>query len=70
MDMPMNILIDYDSENGRILVTNKIRIKPNVVSTGMGLKNLSARYLLICNQDITIENNTNYFTVKIPVLNE
>ena len=69
MDMPMNILIDYDSENGRILVTNKIRIKPNVVSTGMGLKNLSARYLLICNQDITIENNTNYFTVKIPVLN-
>ncbi|MCQ5183083.1 histidine kinase, partial [Parabacteroides distasonis] len=43
---------------------------PNVVSTGMGLKNLSARYLLICNQDITIENNTNYFTVKIPVLNE
>lgn len=44
--MPMNILIDYDSENGRILVTNKIRIKPNVVSTGMGLKNLSARYLL------------------------
>ena len=66
----MNILIGYEQQSGRIVVTNEIRIKPNVVSTGMGLKNLSARYLLICNQDITIENNTNYFTVKIPVLNE
>ena len=27
MDMPMNILIDYDSENGRILVTNKMCIR-------------------------------------------
>lgn len=70
MDMPMNILIDYESESGRIVVTNEIRIKPNVASTGMGLKNLSARYRLICDQDITIESNTNYFTVKVPVLNE
>ena len=68
--MPMNILIDYEPKSGRIVVTNEIRIKPNVASTGMGLKNLSARYRLICNQDISIENNTNYFTVKVPVLNE
>ena len=70
MDMPMTILIDYDPEDGRILVTNEIRIKPNVVSTGTGLKNLSDRYHLICDQDISIESNTNYFTVKVPVLNE
>ena len=66
----MNILIGYEQQSGRIVVTNEIRIKPNVVSTGMGLKNLSARYRLICDQDISIESNTNYFTVKVPVLNE
>ena len=68
--MPMNILIGYEQQSGRIVVTNEIRIKPNVVSTGMGLKNLSARCRLICDQDISIESNTNYFTVKVPVLNE
>ena len=70
MDMPMNILIGYERQSEKIVVTNEIRIKPNVVSTGMGLKNLSDRYRLICDQDIFIESNTNYFTVKAPVLNE
>ena len=31
---------------------------------GMGLKNLSARYLLICNLHITIIDDSEYFTVK------
>lgn len=66
----MSILIGYEPQGERIVVTNEIRIKPNVVSTGMGLKNLSARYRLICDRDIYIESNTNYFTVKVPILNE
>ncbi|EYA37867.1 sensor histidine kinase [Bacteroides fragilis] len=70
MDIPMSILIGYEPQGERIVVTNEIRIKPNVVSTGMGLKNLSARYRLICDRDIYIESNTNYFTVKVPILNE
>lgn len=68
--MPMTILIAYEQQSGKIVVANAIRIKPNVASTGMGLKNLSARYRLICDQDISIESNTNYFTVKVPALNE
>lgn len=70
MDMPMTIQIAYEQQSGKIVVVNAIRIKPNVASTGMGLKNLSARYRLICDRDISIESNTNYFTVKVPALNE
>ena len=36
----------------------------------MGLKIFSARYLLICNLHITIIDDSEYFTVKIPLLNE
>ena len=49
---------------------NKIKLKKNVAKSGMGLKNLSARYLLICNLHITIIDDSEYFTVKIPLLNE
>ena len=42
----------------------------NVAKSGMGLKNLSARYLLICNLHIRIIDDSEYFSVKIPLLNE
>ena len=45
-------------------------LKKDVAKSGMGLKNLSARYLLICNLHITIIDDSEYFTVKIPLLNE
>ena len=70
MDYPMKILIDYVQQSGMLAVTNEIRVKPNVATTGMGLKNLSIRYRLICDKNILIESNTNYFTVKVPLLNE
>ncbi|RGV71022.1 hypothetical protein DWW05_00215 [Bacteroides thetaiotaomicron] len=34
------------------------------------LKNLSARYMLLCNRDIVVENDRKEFTVKIPLLYE
>ena len=70
MDYPMKILIDYEQQSGMLAVTNEIRVKPNVATTGMGLKNLSIRYRLICDKNILIDSNTNYFTVKVPLLNE
>lgn len=36
----------------------------------MGLKNLSSRYMLLCNRDIVVENDRKEFTVKIPLLYE
>lgn len=69
-ECPMTILFDYEEQSGRLVVINEIREKANVVTTGVGLKNLSLRYRLICNQDIVTENDANYFIVKIPLIGE
>jgi LytS/YehU family sensor histidine kinase len=37
-------------------------------STRIGLRNLSNRYKIICNKDISIEKYKNYFIVKIPLI--
>ena len=59
------------TEDGKMLVvSNLIRMKQNVVKSGTGLRNLSSRYKLMNNQDIIVENDSNCFTVKIPLLNE
>lgn len=68
---PMTIELLGSAEEGVLTVRNKIRPKKSAApSSGMGLKNLSARYKLICGRDIVIENDTDCFTVVIPLLNE
>ena len=56
--------------NGQYLkVSNNVKPKPySVSSTGIGLKNLSSRYKIICQKDIVIENNREDFTVKLPLI--
>lgn len=58
------------SMNGEYLkVSNKTQPKlNNVNSTGIGLKNLSSRYRLVCHKDILIENTSEHFTVKLPLI--
>lgn len=70
MENPMVIHLDYSDKDQTLSVRNKIKFKKDVAKSGMGLKNLSARYLLICNLHITIIDDSEYFTVKIPLLNE
>lgn len=65
---PMTIELYGQEEPLSLIIRNPIRLKKCVAPSGMGLKNLSARYRLLCNQDIVIENETEYFTVKIPLL--
>lgn len=64
---PLQVRIEA---NGRYLkVSNNTKPKPYMVnSTGIGLKNLSSRYLLISKKDIVIENNNQTFTVKLPYI--
>jgi Histidine kinase len=56
--------------NGEYIhVTNNKKPKPYFVnSTGIGLRNLSSRYRLVCNKDILIETTDNEFTVKLPLI--
>jgi LytS/YehU family sensor histidine kinase len=37
-------------------------------STNIGLKNLSARYILVCHKDIVIKNADNTFSVSLPLI--
>ena len=56
--------------NGQYLkVSNNIKPKLySVNSMGIGLKNLSSRYKIICKKDIVIETNRENFTVKLPLI--
>lgn len=67
---PMTIELYGQVEPLSLIVRNPIRRKKCVPPSGMGLKNLSARYKLLCNRDVTIENDTDCFTVTIPLLHD
>jgi len=56
--------------NGEYLkVYNNKRPKPYLVeSTNIGLRNLSSRYMLLCNKNIVIENKESSFLVKLPLI--
>lgn len=57
-------------EDNFIVVSNTINLKKHRESTGVGLKNLSNRCLLILGRDIVISADNDIFTVKIPLLYE
>jgi len=64
---PLNIRVILNGDY--IHIKNNKKPKPYLVnSTGIGLRNLSSRYRLICNKDIQIETTENEFTVKLPLI--
>ncbi len=67
-DNPMTIYLSTSDDKKKLVVSNEIRLKQNVVKSGTGLKNLSTRCKLVSDQDISIENDSKCFTVKIPLL--
>ncbi len=66
---PLKIQLNLNGEY--LQVCNNKKRKPYVESsTGIGLKNLSARYRLFCNKDIQIETTDNEFIVKLPLIKQ
>jgi len=66
---PLNIQITLNNEY--LKVCNNVKPKPYLVhSTGIGLKNLSSRYKILCNKDIVVENTDEYFAVKLPLIKQ
>jgi sensor histidine kinase YesM len=64
---PLNIRVVLNGEY--IQIKNNKKPKPYIVnSTGIGLRNLSSRYKLVCDKNILIETNENEFTVKLPLI--
>ena len=66
-DLPLQIRITLNGQY--IKISNSIRPKPYLVSsTGIGLKNLVARYRFVTNKDIIIERNPENFIVSVPLI--
>ncbi len=63
------ICIEIRREGDHILVKNNLnKVKRQLHSAGIGLKNLSARYELITNRQMVFEEKPGIFSVSLPVL--
>lgn len=67
LEKPLKITIYIEEQN--IVVKNNVqKMATQVVSTKIGLKNLSERVRLITGKEIIIEETSNYYFVKVPLL--
>ena len=56
-------------ENNFLVVTNNLQKRSgNIESTYVGLSNLNKRFLLLSKKEISIEQTTDFFIVKLPLL--
>ena len=64
----LNIMV-YEKD-GNMVVENRIQPKSSrIPSTQLGLKNLKARYALLSDNEVIIENDGIHFRVYVPLLN-
>jgi sensor histidine kinase YesM len=67
IEKPLNIIIEADEEY--LTVRNNLQGRPvGVASNKSGLKNIKNRYAFFTDKPVLVENNGNYFTVKVPIL--
>ena len=65
---PLSIVMRYVAP-GWLLVENNIHEKLSTdPASGIGLKNLSDRYRLLTQEDIRIENDTDFFKVWLKII--
>lgn len=67
---PMEIKIEYITEEKVLKVTNILRPKKGVQPSGKGMYNLDSRYKLLCDKNISFEKTETFFIVKTPLLDE
>ena len=69
-EQPLSILIRYETPDW-LLVENNIHEKLNAdPASGIGLKNLSDRYKLLVEDDIRIDNDSQFFRVYLKIIRE
>ena len=71
-DEPMTITLSLDNTGQYLVFENNLRKKLSGSENGIGLKNLSNRYMLLCGKDIIVKSDTkdNKFRVEIPLIYE
>lgn len=65
---PLHISISVAEHH--ILVSNTKRIRFSSEKTGVGLRNLKERYRLLSDKPVIIEENEDFFVVKLPLLDK
>ena len=66
---PLQITIGMEGDD-RLKVTNTLqRLNYNIPSTCLGIKNIHSRYLLLSDHDVDIQETSDQFIVKLPLLN-
>lgn len=65
---PMHIELYVEEETNLLCVENKVRRKQGTPVSGRGLQNLSQRYNLLAEQSIVVQDNEDFFLVKVPLL--
>ena len=66
-DAPLKIRI-FNKDENLIIENNKKKRKILAESNGMGLQNIRDRYKLLTKQDFIIDETSDLFTVKLPVI--
>ncbi|MDQ2863242.1 MAG: histidine kinase, partial [Bacteroidota bacterium] len=51
-----------------LIKNNRLPKSYSASSTGIGLRNLSSRYKIVCNKDILVETNDYEYTIKLPII--
>ncbi|MCJ8164497.1 histidine kinase [Pontibacter sp. E15-1] len=67
---PLQIHIGYQEDGYLVVRNNKMAISVREPSSGIGLKNLRERYHALTEKAIVIDDDLDYFTVKLPILSK
>lgn len=63
------LVIDIKLSDDYITVSNlKSPLMSPIESTGLGLKNITERYALLCDKKVKIENAENFYSVSLPII--
>ncbi|HOY14393.1 MAG TPA: histidine kinase [Saprospiraceae bacterium] len=62
------LTIHLTLQDNYLVVQNKMYKRHNVEVSGIGLENIKERYRHLTNQPIIVENDGEFFTVKIPII--
>jgi hypothetical protein len=64
-----SLLKSFSFENDKIIVKNNLQLKLTTIeSNGLGHKSINSQYLFLFNKEIQIESNTDFYIVRLPII--
>ena len=64
------LTVSVNTSGDELIVSNNKKVRPNVIgSNGIGLSNIRNRYQFLAGKEVTINETTEVFEVRLPLLN-